>query len=377
VQRFGGAAAVVLELPCAVQRGVWAGRWAGADEPLDRDPEGRDGAAFITGGRRARSCKRARWAARRRRSCRPRSRSGRAATSSRRTCTPSPSAATSGTTPTSGPPPAAPASRRAAAPHARPRTPHAVHGLLQSLGGRAPAPGACADLRGSAAQHKPAGRASVPHLPAQSLERAWTAGGPAGGRSTLRPSEIRGWCSGWGHPGACLRRRWASRWACRAWRRRPRSGTAATAASAWAAASASTCRCTSRRAPAPALPSVMQPVINSTSAASCHGRPARPARGGGVARLGRPRVRAQVKHRCHCADEAVCGAEAAMVERLAAEGLLTPNNGALDPGARPPPNPTLPYPKPAFRRNSRAGRAPSRPAGCGRRARERRQSRPG
>ncbi|KAK9842464.1 hypothetical protein WJX81_001323 [Elliptochloris bilobata] len=39
----------------------------------------------------------------------------------------------------------------------------------------------------------------------------------------------------------------------------------------------------------------------------------------------------QVKHRCHCADEAVCGAEAAMVERLAAEGLLTPNNGALDP----------------------------------------------
>ena len=25
-----------------------------------------------------------------------------------------------------------------------------------------------------------------------------------------------------------------------------------------------------------------------------------------------------------------------MVERLAAEGLLTPNNGALDPGARPP-----------------------------------------
>ncbi len=45
---------------------------------------------------------------------------------------------------------------------------------------------------------------------------------------------------------------------------------------------------------------------------------------------------AQVKHRCHCADEAVCGAEAAMVERLAAEGLLTPNNGALDPGARPP-----------------------------------------
>ena len=48
------------------------------------------------------------------------------------------------------------------------------------------------------------------------------------------------------------------------------------------------------------------------------------------------RLGAQVKHRCRCADEAVCGAEAAMVERLAAEGLLTPNNGALDPGAQPP-----------------------------------------
>ena len=43
-----------------------------------------------------------------------------------------------------------------------------------------------------------------------------------------------------------------------------------------------------------------------------------------------------MKHRCKCADEAVCGAEAAMVERLAAEGLLTPNNGALDPGTQPP-----------------------------------------
>src|SRR5690242_7179151 len=40
----------------------------------------------------------------------------------------------------------------------------------------------------------------------------------------------------------------------------------------------------------------------------------------------------QVKHRCHCADEAVCGTEAAMVERLAGEGLLTPNNGTKPPG---------------------------------------------
>ena len=51
---------------------------------------------------------------------------------------------------------------------------------------------------------------------------------------------------------------------------------------------------------------------------------------------------AQVKHRCRCADEAVCGAEAAMVERLAAEGLLTPNNGALDPGAQRPSMPQGP-----------------------------------
>ena len=77
--------------------------WAGCNV---RDPE-----ILKIVSLRARSCRRARWAARRRRSCRARSRSGRAATSSRRTCTPSPSAATSATTPMSGRPPTAPASR--------------------------------------------------------------------------------------------------------------------------------------------------------------------------------------------------------------------------------------------------------------------------
>jgi hypothetical protein len=137
---------------------------------LVRDSEGRGEAALTRCGA-ACSCKRARWAARRRRSCRPRSPSGRAATSSRRTCTPSPSAATLGTTPTSGPPPAAPASRRAAAPRARPRRPCSVLRPLQSSGGRAPAPGTCADLRGSAAQHEPADRASVPHPPLRSASQ--------------------------------------------------------------------------------------------------------------------------------------------------------------------------------------------------------------
>ena len=33
----------------------------------------------------------------------------------------------------------------------------------------------------------------------------------------------------------------------------------------------------------------------------------------------------QVRHRCKCTDPAVCGKEAQLVERLAAEGLLVPN----------------------------------------------------
>src|SRR5690242_7179154 len=40
----------------------------------------------------------------------------------------------------------------------------------------------------------------------------------------------------------------------------------------------------------------------------------------------------QVDRQCDGEDEAVCGGEAAMVERLAGEGLLTPNNGTKPPG---------------------------------------------
>ena len=69
-----------------------------------------------------------------------------------------------------------------------------------------------------------------------------------------------------------------------------------------------------------------------------------------VARMGSAGCCAQVKHRCHCADEAVCGAEAAMVERMAAEGLLTPNNGALDPGASPATDPWTGFVSPARKR---------------------------